>query len=205
MKYAYDVVLNFNDEFYNFYEWDTDDTIAYVKKIPIYKVTNDIINDFKTNNVSLDVSFIETIPISLVYKEIFVEKVYGLMIIASTDTSIALNFDNNGKVLKISDLQLDDLEEINDLVNKMKCTNIKYEVLSEKKKRSVIRNEVNMVDFINTKIDSIKNKDELKYIYYECFLKNDCSNINEMKELIKKYYSKNPKELFKLLMLYNKM
>ena len=48
MKYAYDVVLNFNDEFYNFYEWDTDDTIAYVKKIPIYKVTNDIINDFKT-------------------------------------------------------------------------------------------------------------------------------------------------------------
>ena len=76
MKYAYDVVLNFNDEFYNFYEWDTDDTIAYVKKIPIYKVTNDIINDFKTNNVSLDVSFIETIPISLVYKEIFVEKVY---------------------------------------------------------------------------------------------------------------------------------
>ena len=44
MKYAYDVVLNFNDEFYNFYEWDTDDTIAYVKKIPIYKVTNDIIN-----------------------------------------------------------------------------------------------------------------------------------------------------------------
>ena len=87
----------------------------------------------------------------------------------------------------------------------MKCTNIKYEVLSEKKKRSVIRNEVNMVDFINTKIDSIKNKDELKYIYYECFLKNDCSNINEMKELIKKNYSKNPKELFKLLMLYNKM
>ena len=125
------------------------------------------------------------------------------MIIASTDTSIALNFDNNGKVLKISDVQLDDLEEINDLVNKMKCTNIKYEVLSEKKKRLVIRNEVNMVDFINTKIDSIKNKDEIKYIYYECFKRCDCSNVNDMKELIKKYYNKNPIELFKLLMLYN--
>lgn len=203
MKYAYDVVLDFNDEFYNFYEWDTSDTITYVKKIPIYKVTNDIINDFKTNNISLDVSFIQTIPISLVYKEIFVEKVYGLMIIASTDTSIALNFDNNGKVLKISDVQLDDLEEIIDLTNKMKCTNIKYEVLSEKKKRLVIRNEVNMVDFINTKIDSIKNKDEIKYIYYECFKRCDCSNVNDMKELIKKYYNKNPIELFKLLMLYN--
>lgn len=203
MKYAYDVVLNFNDEFYNFYEWDTSDTITYVKKIPIYKVTNDIINDFKTNNISLDVSFIQTIPISLVYKEIFVEKVYGLMIIASTDTSIALNFDNNGKVLKISDVQLDDLEEIIDLTNKMKCTNIKYEALSEKKKRLVIRNEVNMVDFINTKIDSIKNKDEIKYIYYECFKRCDCSNVNDMKELIKKYYNKNPIELFKLLMLYN--
>ena len=35
MKYAYDVVLNFNDEFYNFYEWDTDDTIAYVKLLMI--------------------------------------------------------------------------------------------------------------------------------------------------------------------------
>lgn len=203
MKYAYDVVLNFNDDFYNFYEWNTNDTITYVKKIPIYKVTNGIINEIITNNISLDVSFIETIPISYIYKEMFIEKVYGLMIMTSTDSSIALNFDNNGKVLKISDIMLDDLEEITNLVNKMKYTNIKYEVLSKKEDRLVIRNDVNMYNFINNKIDSINNKDEIKYIYYECFLKNDCNNINDMKKNIKKYYTKDPEKLYKLLMLYN--
>lgn len=203
MKYAYDVVLNFNDDFYNFYEWNTNDTITYVKKIPIYKVTNGIINEIITNNISLDVSFIETIPISYIYKEMFIEKVYGLMIMTSTDSSIALNFDNNGKVLKISDIMLDDLEEITNLVNKMKYTNIKYEVLSKKEDRLVIRNDVNMYNFIYNKIDSINNKDEIKYIYYECFLKNDCNNINDMKKNIKKYYTKDPEKLYKLLMLYN--
>jgi hypothetical protein len=203
MKYAYDVVLNFNDKFYNFYEWNTNDTITYVKKIPIYKVTNGIINEIITNNISLDVSFIETIPVSYIYKEMFIEKVYGLMIMTSTDSSIALNFDNNGKVLKISDIMLDDLEEITNLVNKMKYTNIKYEVLSKKEDRLVIRNDVNMYNFINNKIDSINNKDEIKYIYYECFLKNDCNNINDMKKNIKKYYTKDPEKLYKLLMLYN--
>lgn len=203
MKYIYDVVLNFNDIFYNFYEWDKKDTITYVKKIPIFKVTNDIINDFITNNISLDVSFIETIPLTEVYKEIFVEKVYGLIIISSTDSSIALNFNKTGKILKISDINIEDTDEITDLVNKMKCTNIKYEVLSKKEDRLVIRNDINMVDFINTKIDSINNKDEIKYIFYECFKRCDCSNIKDMKKLIKKYYYKNPEGLFKLLMLYN--
>ena len=36
MNYIYDIVLNFNKEYYNFFEWNKRDNIVNVKKIPLY-------------------------------------------------------------------------------------------------------------------------------------------------------------------------
>ena len=35
MNYIYDVVLNFQDELIEFYEWSSEDTIDHIKRIPI--------------------------------------------------------------------------------------------------------------------------------------------------------------------------
>ena len=41
MNYIYDIVLNFNKEYYNFFEWNKRDNIVNVKKIPLIFVYND--------------------------------------------------------------------------------------------------------------------------------------------------------------------
>ena len=38
MEYIYDIVLNFNDCYYEFYEWNSKDKIINVKKIPVYRI-----------------------------------------------------------------------------------------------------------------------------------------------------------------------
>ena len=51
MDYYYDVLLNFQDNYYMFYEWDEDDTIEYVKKIPLIHVdSKTILNMIKEMN-----------------------------------------------------------------------------------------------------------------------------------------------------------
>ena len=40
MDYIYDIVLNFQSNYYEFYEWKTTDKIINVKKILVYLVSN---------------------------------------------------------------------------------------------------------------------------------------------------------------------
>ena len=50
MYYYYDVLLNFGseEEVYEFYEWDNEDTIEFVKKIPLFRVsTQTLLDQFK--------------------------------------------------------------------------------------------------------------------------------------------------------------
>ena len=44
MNYIYNIYLNFNKNYYDYYEWNDNDNIILVKKIPIIKTNT---NDFK--------------------------------------------------------------------------------------------------------------------------------------------------------------
>ena len=45
MNYIYDIVLNFQKNYYNFFEWNRTDNIKNIYKISIYHITdNDLIN-----------------------------------------------------------------------------------------------------------------------------------------------------------------
>ena len=37
MEYVYDIVLNFMDKYYDYYEWKKKDRIINIKKIPLFK------------------------------------------------------------------------------------------------------------------------------------------------------------------------
>ena len=41
MTYIYDVTLNFNEVLYDFFEWNNNDNLIHVRKIPIFKVSNE--------------------------------------------------------------------------------------------------------------------------------------------------------------------
>ena len=38
MNYIYDLLLNFNENIYEFYDWNKTDNIKHIKKIPIFKI-----------------------------------------------------------------------------------------------------------------------------------------------------------------------
>lgn len=45
MNYMYDVLLNFNDFPYDIFEWNKDDKINHIRKIPLFKLkTTDLSN-----------------------------------------------------------------------------------------------------------------------------------------------------------------
>ena len=43
MNYIYDVYLNLNDTLYDFFDWNKNDKLMHIKKIPIIMVSNDVI------------------------------------------------------------------------------------------------------------------------------------------------------------------
>ena len=61
MNYIYDIVLNFNKEYYNFFEWNKRDNIVNVKKIPLFLVNNDTFKMFKYDNVTVSSDLINII------------------------------------------------------------------------------------------------------------------------------------------------
>ena len=40
MNYIYDIVLNFQDNYYNFFEWKNGDVIRNIPKISLYRVSD---------------------------------------------------------------------------------------------------------------------------------------------------------------------
>ena len=47
MNYIYDIALNFQKYFCEFYEWRREDKISNIRKIPLYRITTNDINTLK--------------------------------------------------------------------------------------------------------------------------------------------------------------
>ena len=61
MNYIYDLLLNFNERIYEFYDWNKTDNIRHIKKIPIFKINSHKMIDIKNNKISFEETFLEKI------------------------------------------------------------------------------------------------------------------------------------------------
>ena len=61
MNYIYDILLNFNDMLYDFYDWNVNDNILHIRKIPLIQISKKQLNDIKENEVEFDIEFLEKI------------------------------------------------------------------------------------------------------------------------------------------------
>lgn len=204
MKYIYDIILNFNERLYEFYEWKDTDNIEYIKKIPIVKVTDSVFSSLKNNKVIVDSEFIKTIYNKCeVYGNYGIGKVEYACLFCIDDSILALEFNEKGESIFISDLYLDEAIDILSYVKKLKVFNLEYRLLSKYNNYLITRKEVNMISFIKKEINSIymnENIDKLKYIYYECFNKSE-ENVSKIFLDLEKYIFECPSKLFDLLML----
>ena len=61
MSFYYDIVVNFQDDNWMFYEWEESDFLEAIKKIPVLQVSIKVIKDIIGNNIQVSKSFLESI------------------------------------------------------------------------------------------------------------------------------------------------
>ena len=184
MNYYYDILVNLEEDFYEFYEWEKNDPIIAIKKTPLFKVSHNVIVDFLTYDITLD----EELTINLLEKTICKnkEKINALLI-SDTKTSLFLEINDNGKVIFKSKLLVEDENNINEIVNALRETNLKYQVGKKVLKNNLLRQTIKEQKLILMELIGLKkNKDvdKCNYLYFELFHKIDDDYEQEINDMI---------------------
>ena len=176
---AYDILVNYKKIAYDFYEWDKEDKIKHIKKIPCFRVDEKTLLDFFNYNIDVNKDFLKEIENKT---EIFNIKGFSIIryscILYCNLECICILFDNCGHVIARSKLLFDEVDDIISSGKKQNCINIDYKVISKlNKKDNYTRKENNNITFLTNYISELyKNKrnDELNYLYFECFKSDGC-------------------------------
>ena len=171
MNYIYDIVLNFNKEYFCFYEWNKKDNIVNIKKIPLFVVDNNTFNMMKYDKIVVSSSFIELIKDkTYTYSK---NKMGCSSLISNGKEVIGVLFDNNGNLIKRSSLLIDEEEEVLDEIVNDDIYNINIISIKKSKREDINRIEREKKLFLNKYIKRENNIVNLKYLYYDYFEKEE--------------------------------
>lgn len=176
MNYIHNIVLNFNENLYEYYEWETSDKIIHIKKIPIFKVNKNDYFNIKNNIIKLDKTFLNLIC----KKTHFYSKIKNhsfLCLIGFNEEVIALKLNINGLISEKSHLLINEERSVLKLINKINSTNIKYEIIKDNQNSPYLtrieKEEIKKAVLRITKLYKNKDYDKLFYLYLECFNKSE--------------------------------
>lgn len=206
MNYIYDVVLNFNKDYYNFFEWYKSDNIINIKKIPFFLVDNNTYTSMKYNIITVDQDFVRSIKDKTsTYTKL---KVGPSCLITNGKEAMGLLFNDKGNLIKRSSLLLDEEEEVLDEVN----DNNKYNIgiIKNQKRRifNINRLEKEKKDFLIRYISKENSLINLKYLYYD-YLEKEEQDIDIIKKTlikeIKYNWNKKFQEFYNTVKMFNKI
>ncbi len=171
MNYIYDIILNFKENLYEFYDWNIDDNVTHIRRIPIFKIKSDDLDKIKNNYVKFDNNFLLSIKNKCeVFSSKNVKNLEYAFLLTDDDDVIAVNVKNDN--IKISKLMIE--EELDTIENSIRydVSDIKYEILEKRYVNHFkTRKECEMEKYLKKEIKKLETADieKLKYIYYECF------------------------------------
>lgn len=205
MNYIYDILLNFDTNLYDFYDWNTTDDITHIRKVPVFKINNKTYRDIKYNKIKVEQNFVTKIKKRC---EIFEDRqiIDEVSLFSNGKEAIAIKFENGINKYK-SLLLLDEEEEIIEACERMDYSFINYEVIE--KNRGFLfetKKEYEKKIYLNEEINKLvlqKEEDKLKYIFFECFNKKEEDLFKIVEELKKNIndekISNTLESLFKLI------
>lgn len=183
MNYIYDILLNYNNHDYDFFEWNNSDTILHIRKIPLIKVNTIVLDDIRNYDIVFNEKFLETISNKT---ETFNNKSIRIIEYAcllSDGTNVISIMIKNNRCLK-SKLLLDEEEDVIAIAEKLKEQNIDYKKQKKlKNNKYKTRRQIEQEQKLRKSLKNIfklDNNETIKYVYYECFNKKE-DNISIIK------------------------
>ena len=196
MIYTYDILLNWtkDERLKEFYEWNLEDDLEHIKKMPIIRISESFLKDLLTSKIKIDKSFLSKIKYkteSYFHNEIDV--IDYAVIVTTLRKALALELDNEGNVMYKSNLLIDEEEEVLEIGEELVVMDISYKIMSKNNKVSYLtRKEEEEKKFLTKEIKKIKkNKEEskLNYLFKEFFI-DDVGTFNDKLNVLEKEISK---------------
>ena len=186
MKKIYDILVNFNKNAYEFYEWNKDDLIEHIKSIECFKVSNNCLNDFINNDVKVNKNFLDNLYNKTeLYGGKLIKNIEDACIVYNDVQAFSFEFNKEGFIKFRSFLLFDEEDDVINNSKKEVLANIDYKVLKYNKKNIFLtRKEIKTINIINSYLDNIKNSDEIKYLYFECYDKKE-ESISKAYDMLK--------------------
>ena len=209
MTYIYDVLLNFSDteRIVEFFEWNNNDSIDHIKRIPLIRISSNAFNELINNNIIVEKEFLDKIQDSTwMYKK--TKNIEYAVLITDLNKVIAFEFNKEGKIIAKSGLLLDEEEEIIEESYDLKEENLNYKIESKINNNIFLtREEQKKQKYLLLELDNIvkeNNKNKLNFLYHEIFLKDKLTfeeKYLKLKEDIEKNYTSKYNNLYEIVRL----
>ena len=169
MNYIYDIVLNFNKELYEFFEWKDDDNLINIRKIPLIKINDDDFVSLLYNKIKIEKLVLDTFKKKF---SLYSEEINGnvICIVTNGQRAMGVMFDQFGNLIGRSAMLLDEEEEVLEESENLEETKLLYEKNKTKKVNiKLSRIEIKKKQYIENFLNAIDNIKILKYIYFDYF------------------------------------
>lgn len=169
MNYIYDIVLNFNKELYEFFEWKDDDNLINIRKIPLIKINDDDFVSLLYNKIKIEKLVLDTFKKKF---SLYSEEINGnvICIVTNSQRAMGVMFDQLGNLIGRSAMLLDEEEEVLEESENLEETKLLYEInKTQQVNIKLSRVEIEKKQYIENFLNAIDDIKILKYIYFDYF------------------------------------
>lgn len=205
MNYVYDILSNFNQELYDFYDWDKNDNFTHLRKVPSFRVSKEVLVDLMFKKVKIKGNLLKLIKDKTqVFTKEGVDVIEYCFIVSDSVNALGVILDEDVVVYKRSKFLVSEELEINKCLKTSKIYNVEYNLLSSKTHYSnMTRNEEKVTNLILNELELIMDStDKIDYLYYEWFNTNKGKNkYKKLVSSIKSSYTSKHEYILELLNL----
>ena len=184
MNYIYDIFLNYDKNLYEVFDWNKEDKITHIRKIPLVIVKTEDLYNLVNKIVTFDLEFLNKIyQKTEIFNKRKIEYIEYSFLATNKKELIAFKLNKNGNIIQYSKLLYEEEEEELNYSKSLGFKNINYKVQKKKENFSFkTRNEDKIKKYIYEELEKIKNNsNKIKFLYFECF--GNTKNKNLLKEI----------------------
>ena len=181
MSYIYDILLNFQKEYYDFYEWNPNDEIIHIRKIPLFLINKSDFEVLKNSMVQFDKNFCEKIfNRTERVKKINITLLNYAFLVSDGNRTMAVKLSKNGITSHKSALLMEENEEVADVSTDLKIYDLNYKIVkthNDTFKTRLEQEKTERLLKLLTNLYNHKEDNKICFLYLDCFEKNE-NNVN---------------------------